>query len=403
MITMVSIIYKQDMETLGDWQLFGGQLQDLSVQASFADLQGQVLQNSWHDDSVGVSLYPKSDVDFLEDPVWQYSANVTNSKDPSSLIIRENSLAYEDDLYDLLSSSPEEAYLPVDDDGAMVNVTSAVDNGFNFIVPSYDSGTGLDAAKFDYGSILLSQQCLIPDVPQNLSGNQKINKQKSHDLINVDEAIRTNSFALEHGDALDSLYYKNHYKSELDSIEYANDSLLDAESVCQILQQLVASNSDPNSSRPVLLVVSPEEVEYVLSGDSPRRLVDDYDSVPVSCSSPVSSISLVPLSEAALSSASVLTTDYSRDCLSVASSSSRTSSSSIPYSVEVRSDRKLKKKEQNKTAALRYRNKKREEKGVVYTEVEILEQKNAELQAKADDLTKEINYLKSLFEEIKRQ
>jgi len=50
-----------------------------------------------------------------------------------------------------------------------------------------------------------------------------------------------------------------------------------------------------------------------------------------------------------------------------------------------------------------YRNKKREQKGVVYSEVEELEQKNAGLQARADDLTREISYLKGLLDEIKKQ
>jgi len=39
----------------------------------------------------------------------------------------------------------------------------------------------------------------------------------------------------------------------------------------------------------------------------------------------------------------------------------------------------------------------------VKTEVEILEEKNAKLKSRADDLTREINYLRSLLDEIKRQ
>jgi len=123
-------------------------------------------------------------------------------------------------------------------------------------------------------------------------------------------------------------------------------------------------------------------------------------------SPPVSNISFLPFSENASSSAAVFDTEYSQDSLlspSSTTSYSHARSPCIPYSVEARTDRKLKKKEQNKTAALRYRSKKREEKVVVYSEVEELEQKNAKLQARADDLTKEINYLKTLMEEIRRQ
>jgi prefoldin subunit 5 len=46
--------------------------------------------------------------------------------------------------------------------------------------------------------------------------------------------------------------------------------------------------------------------------------------------------------------------------------------------------------------------KKREEKGVVMTEVETLEMKNGELKARADDLQREIDYLRALLNEIRR-
>jgi predicted RNase H-like nuclease (RuvC/YqgF family) len=64
--------------------------------------------------------------------------------------------------------------------------------------------------------------------------------------------------------------------------------------------------------------------------------------------------------------------------------------------------RRLKKKEQNKTAALRYRVKKREEKGVKLSEVETLEERNDELRARADDLQREIEYLRALLAEIRQ-
>jgi hypothetical protein len=63
-------------------------------------------------------------------------------------------------------------------------------------------------------------------------------------------------------------------------------------------------------------------------------------------------------------------------------------------------ERRLRKKEQNKTAAQRYREKKRGEQGTVLSEYELLEQRNTELRAKVDDMTKEISYLKGLIEEI---
>lgn len=400
-------MYDRDVEAGGDWQLFGGQLRDLAVQSTFADLQGHVLQNSWHDGSAGEMLYHRSDADVLEDAAWNYSVDVIDAKPPSSQKGLEGPSLYEEDLYDLLSSSPEEALLPVDDDGALVNVASTMDNSFNFIVQSYSGECGLGEAKFDCGTLLSGQQYLIANVPQNLSENLKIQFEKSHDLVEVDKAVRTRSFAYECDNALDSLHYENHYKpaAELDGIECVNDSLLDSENVCNILKQLIANHFDPHSCKSDLLSVSPEEVESVLSGDSAPRVVEDYDSVIVPCTPPASSVGFLQFSDVTVSTAAFLSTEYSQDSLSSSSTSRShtTSSPCVPYPVEARADRKLKKKEQNKTAALRYRNKKREEKGVVYSEVEELEQKNAQLQNRADDLTKEINYLKGLLEEIKRQ
>lgn len=404
---MEALIYDREMEMGSEWQLFGGQLRDLSVQSTFADLQGHVLQSSWPDDSLDDLVYQRSNGSFLEDSALHYPADVIDSKHASSLRIQEGPSLYDDDLCDLLSSSPEEAYLPVDDDSAEVDVASKVDSNFSVIVSSYGGSSGLVEAKFDYGNIQSGQQYLISPVPQNLYENQKIQNEISHDVIEFNKSIRTDSFAFDHGSALDSFHYENHCKpaADLDGIEGADDSLLDAESVCMILEQLVSNHSDHRSSRPDLFSVSPEEVESVLLDDVAQRDVEDYDSSLVPCSPPVSNLGFLPFAEISPISAAILTSEYSQDSLSSTSSinHNHTSSPCIPYSVETRTDRRLKKKEQNKTAALRYRNKKREEKGVVYSEVEELEQKNAKLQSRADDLTKEINYLKSLLEEIKRQ
>jgi hypothetical protein len=63
--------------------------------------------------------------------------------------------------------------------------------------------------------------------------------------------------------------------------------------------------------------------------------------------------------------------------------------------------RREKKKAQNVAAALRYRVKKRGEKGEVGTEVEQLEARNATLKGRAAELTREIEYLRGLLEEIR--
>ncbi|XP_013923780.1 PREDICTED: cyclic AMP-dependent transcription factor ATF-4 [Thamnophis sirtalis] len=69
---------------------------------------------------------------------------------------------------------------------------------------------------------------------------------------------------------------------------------------------------------------------------------------------------------------------------------------------EKRVDKKQKKMEQNKTAATRYRQKKRAEQEALSGECRELEQKNEALTAKVDSLSKEIKYLKDLIQEVRK-
>jgi len=64
-------------------------------------------------------------------------------------------------------------------------------------------------------------------------------------------------------------------------------------------------------------------------------------------------------------------------------------------------DKKQKKMEQNKTAATRYRQKKRGEQDALLTEYGQLEKKNVELTEKAESMAREIEYLKELMEEVR--
>ncbi|CAN9510621.1 unnamed protein product [Ophioblennius macclurei] len=65
-------------------------------------------------------------------------------------------------------------------------------------------------------------------------------------------------------------------------------------------------------------------------------------------------------------------------------------------------EKKLKKMEQNKTAATRYRQKKRVEQELLVTEREELEKRNRELAEKAESISREIQYLKDLMEEVRK-
>jgi len=63
-------------------------------------------------------------------------------------------------------------------------------------------------------------------------------------------------------------------------------------------------------------------------------------------------------------------------------------------------ERRERKREQNKTAASKYRQRKRAEQGDCLSEHEQLEKRNVELKSRVDELTREINYLKGLISEI---
>ncbi|XP_054896846.1 cyclic AMP-dependent transcription factor ATF-4 isoform X2 [Poeciliopsis prolifica] len=65
-------------------------------------------------------------------------------------------------------------------------------------------------------------------------------------------------------------------------------------------------------------------------------------------------------------------------------------------------EKKLKKMEQNKTAATRYRQKKRVEQEQLSSELEDLEKRNNELKEKAESISREIQYLKDLVEEVRK-
>jgi len=64
------------------------------------------------------------------------------------------------------------------------------------------------------------------------------------------------------------------------------------------------------------------------------------------------------------------------------------------------SDRKERKKLQNKNAATRYRQKKKEENNLIDSEIQQLERKNRELREKEDQMKREIEYLKRLMSDV---
>lgn len=65
-------------------------------------------------------------------------------------------------------------------------------------------------------------------------------------------------------------------------------------------------------------------------------------------------------------------------------------------------NRKERKKQQNKDAALRYRSKKRGEQDILNEQAAKLEERNKELKEKVDSISREIQYLKDLMSEVRK-
>lgn len=89
------------------------------------------------------------------------------------------------------------------------------------------------------------------------------------------------------------------------------------------------------------------------------------------------------------------------DTTSVKVKSVRGASGPERGSLKAPKDKKTKKMEQNKTAATRYRQKKRVEQESLLDEFAVLERKNVELTEKAESMAREIEYLKELMEEVR--
>ncbi|XP_062989622.1 cyclic AMP-dependent transcription factor ATF-4 [Elgaria multicarinata webbii] len=153
---------------------------------------------------------------------------------------------------------------------------------------------------------------------------------------------------------------------------------------------------DRKTETHILLVVIPKcEPEDEAHSDndsgicmSPESYLGSPKQSPVSVSSLSDGQSVTPLHDS-----SVRPKPYDRPAEKVVT---------LKVKGEKRIDKKLKKMEQNKTAATRYRQKKRAEQEALSGECRELEQKNEALMEKADSLSKEIQYLKDLIEEVRK-
>lgn len=170
---------------------------------------------------------------------------------------------------------------------------------------------------------------------------------------------------------------------------------------------------DFSDTSPTLPDVSPDDVESILSTflSSPPCLQSEsiYSLSPVASpvyevpvlsvvavASPINSIS-APYSPESASSPGSIASELS---FSSAPSPATTISARFEPYPRIHPEKRARKKEQNKTAALRYRQKKRDEQGSVQSEYDIVERRNAELKSRVEELTKQLSIVRSLVSEI---
>jgi cyclic AMP-dependent transcription factor ATF-4 len=154
--------------------------------------------------------------------------------------------------------------------------------------------------------------------------------------------------------------------------------------------QEIIIDPEPIISSPADLQLEMEVVDEIIQAHSRSQFDYDDDNSTVCTSS-----SWSPRSDYSAS-------NYSQDDEPVTKSSSLhgvTKKRTRPYGRNP-DEKKFRKKEQNKNAATRYRQKKKEEVGVILSEERILMDKNKKLATSYNDTKREVKYLKSLLREL---
>lgn len=176
------------------------------------------------------------------------------------------------------------------------------------------------------------------------------------------------------------------------------------------LEDLLSASLDASINEgPILSPVSADDVESILSSSPPSpgngltSFIDTLDASQNQLDSGYNSLNVSAASEP--DSISVVSLDNLMDpAPGPEPTAKEISARPAPYAKSGgrrgRADRKERKKEQNRSAALRYRQKKKEEKGSVQDECDELEERNKELKEKVDSISREINYLKDLLAEV---
>lgn len=191
------------------------------------------------------------------------------------------------------------------------------------------------------------------------------------------------------------------------------------------IQDVLSFFDDGETNFDTTTAVQPFTPSVMLSAVSPSRLLE-VDSPSPSCLSPSPSIqdsedgcdsigdvlnrrdssaSLpnLTLQTSALDESGCTGKSRKRKSLPISSSDKQSCAPSPAVKRRLtKAAKKDRKREQNKTAALRYRQKKKDEKSDIETRRAELEEKNEKLKAQVNSLSNEINYLKKLWSEVCR-
>jgi hypothetical protein len=211
-----------------------------------------------------------------------------------------------------------------------------------------------------------------PTVARIVQFDSKSENDTSSVHIKIPETDNQSSIleqAINEIDGLDALFLQQQLHDIYDASIASTDTIANENTSSEI------SLIDGNNEFLIASPLSSEDIDSILSGSEPASpsssSQDDPDYIP----------SISPEKRSKSSKAS--------------------KSRASPYDKPIEKvDRKERKRIQNRNAAIRYREKKRAERGTIHSEEDILQDKNKELKTKVEHLSNEINYMKTLLKEV---
>ncbi|XP_045213351.2 cyclic AMP-dependent transcription factor ATF-4-like [Mercenaria mercenaria] len=203
-------------------------------------------------------------------------------------------------------------------------------------------------------------------------------------VIHSFEDLIQPEISLDNGDVIEILPVHSGQNLLFNSVSSLEDSVV-------VLHEDSFNVENQDASSPL----SNADIESVLSSSptSPAETCHDITTVDSSC-----------LSDSNMSSTAKSIQVSSEDFTKLKSKSKKVKTKSSPYDSDNSpvSDKRLRKKMQNKNAATRYREKKRHEKETLQEQEVRLSDKNKELREKVESLQREILYMKELMNEINK-